>query len=239
MENNFISEEDKVVLRKVAKYLKSYNMRQGVIQIENDYYRDPEDLIRNLSNFSNNWSVEIPDFFRPYLSEIIEKSLKNLERFDMDNISYDHIDLEISSDSNTLWITRYYGYEEPGDSNGLTWGDDTEDTELVTRLLNEIKESGAEPDDDGILQLDFNGSGDSGYLEGEFSSGSGRVPAHIEDWCYEVLENNFGGWEINEGSQGYFIFNVKNRIIELEITMNQMVEESDEILSVNFGKSKE
>ena len=74
MEKNFISEEDKVVLRKVAKYLKSYNIRSGVIQVEYDYYHNPERFIRNLSNFSNEWSVEIPDFFRPYLGEIIEKT---------------------------------------------------------------------------------------------------------------------------------------------------------------------
>ena len=44
MEKNFISEEDKVVLRKVAKYLRSYNMRSGVIQIEGDFYNSGNNI---------------------------------------------------------------------------------------------------------------------------------------------------------------------------------------------------
>ncbi len=37
--------------------------------------------------------------------------------------------------------------------------------------------------------------------------------------------SNYGGWEINEGSQGYFIFDLKNKTVELNHTMN--VEESE------------
>jgi hypothetical protein len=54
-----------------------------------------------------------------------------------------------------------------------------------------------------------------------------------------VLEKNYGGWEINEGSQGYFVFDTKNNIIELEHTYNELVEETEDILSVYFGKSKD
>lgn len=238
MEKNFISEEDKVVFRKVARYLKSYNIKSGIIQIENDYYDNPEDFIRHLRNFSNNWSVEVPDFFMPYLSELIEKTISNVDDLDIQDVNYDNVEFEIDADNLTIDITRYWGYEQPGDSRGLTWGDDTEDSELVKRLTDEIKESGARPDGNGLVVLDFNGSGDSGYIEGSFSTG-GSVPPSIENWCYDVLENNFGGWEINEGSQGYFNFDLVNRIIELEFTYNELVEGTEDILSVYFGKSKE
>ena len=239
MEKKIISEEDKVVLRKVAKYLKSYNIRSGVIQVDYDYYDNPEGFIRNLTNFSNNWSVEIPDFFISYLGEIIENALKGISNLDIDNVNYDYIEVEIDSVDSTLEITRYWGYEQPGDTNGLTWGyDEDSDAEEVKRLMNEIKESGVRPDIDGRLQLDYNGSGDSGYIESFFSNGDG-VPANIENWCYEVLERNHGGWEINEGSEGYFIFDTKNNIIELEHTMNELAEETEGILSVYFGKSKD
>jgi hypothetical protein len=104
--------------------------------------------------------------------------------------------------------------------------------------MDEIKESNARPDSNGLLQLDYNGSGDSGYIESSFVDG-GRVPANIENWCYEVLENNYGGWEINEGSQGYFLFDTKNNTIELELTYNELTEENQDILSVYFGKTKD
>jgi len=238
MEKNFISEEDKLVLRKVAKYLKSYNVSSGIIQIENDFYHNPENAIRHATNFSNHWNIEIPDFFKPYLQEIITKTLNNLDYLNLDNTNYDNIEIEINANNSMLEINRYWGYEQSGDSHGLTWGDDTEDTEEVKRLMDEIKESDARPDSNGRYQLDYNGSGDSGYLESSFTNGGG-VPPNIEDWCYDVLEKNYGGWEINEGSQGYFVFDTKNNIIELEHTYNELVEETEDILSVYFGKSKD
>ena len=239
MEKNFISEEDKVVLRKVAKYLKSYNVRSGVIQVEYDYYDNPEQFINHLRNFSNEWGVEIPDFFKPYLGEIIEKTVSNLDDLDVESVNYDNVDFEIDAINFRLEITRYWGYEQSGDSSGTTWGDDPEnenEVAMVKKLMDEIKESGARPNSNGMFQLDYNGSGDSGYLESSFYNG-GKVPANIEDWCYERLEAMHGGWEINEGSQGYFTFDTKNNIIELEHTFNELVEESDDILSVYFGKS--
>lgn len=235
MENNFITDNDKAILRQVAKYLRSYDMRSGVIQIENDFYNDLDAASRHISNFSNNWGVEVPDFFNPYLEEIIKRSLRKLDYLDNDSINYDHVDIEIDSVDFTLTITRYYGYEQPGDSGGVTWGDDTDDGEMVERILSEIRASDATINSDGIVRLDYSGGGDSGYLESSFDGG-GRVPAEIEDWCYQRLENNYGGWEINEGSQGYFIFNLSSEIIELEHTYNELVEESDEIVSVYFGK---
>ena len=238
MEKIFITENDKVILRKVAKYLKSYNIISGVIQIENDFYHDPQRALSHVTNFSNHWGVEVPDFFKHYLGEIIEKVLSNIDFLDEDGVNYDNIEIEIVADSSMLDVTRHWGYERPGDSRGLTWGDDTEDTELVKRLMDEIRESGARPDSNGIIQLDYSGGGDSGYIEPSFVNG-GRVPANIEDWCYEVLENNYGGWEINEGSQGYFVFDTRKNIIELELTYNELTEETENILSVYFGKPKE
>jgi hypothetical protein len=44
----------------------------------------------------------------------------------------------------------------------------------------------------------------------------------IEQLCYDLLEANHGGWEINEGSFGEFHLIVKDNTIEL--TYNQRVE---------------
>ena len=236
MEKNFISEEDKAILRKVAKYLRSYNMRSGVIQIESDYYNHPESAADNVRNFNNNWSVEVPDFFKPYLPDIVSKCLSKIQDIDIESPNYDNVEFDIDSVDNQLSVTRFYGYEQPGDSSGMTWGDGDEDEmEEIKELISEIKASDAEIGRDGIVRLNFAGSGDSGYIEGAFDGG-GRVPSEIEDWCYRMLENNHGGWEINEGSQGYFNFDTVNNIIELEFQYNELVEETDEIISVYFGK---
>lgn len=45
----------------------------------------------------------------------------------------------------------------------------------------------------------------------------------IEGVCYDILEQSFGGWEINDGSYGTFNFDVKKR--KASLTMNERVME--------------
>lgn len=44
----------------------------------------------------------------------------------------------------------------------------------------------------------------------------------IEELCYAILEGVCGGWEINEGSYGEFVFDVKKRKVRLDF--NERVE---------------
>lgn len=240
MENTInLPEGDKLILRKLSNYFKSYGLKQAIIHIDSEWYNDISSYFTSAdARLENSWEIGIPSFSTDLfekLSSKIERSLK-WNDIDIDSPNWDYVSIVINLDLQKIDAYREYAYEEPGDSRGLTWGDDTEDTELVERLVNEIRESGAKPNSDGIVVLDFNGSGDSGYIEGSFSNG-GRVPANIENWCYEVLENNFGGWEINEGSQGYFNFDLTHRQIELEFTYNELTEKSNEIFDIDFGKT--
>jgi hypothetical protein len=65
----------------------------------------------------------------------------------------------------------------------------------IQKFLDEINSNG--------VVIDYSGGGVSGYVEGEYHSDSetGRVPDNIKNICYDLL-GEFGGWEINEGSQG-------------------------------------
>ena len=85
----------------------------------------------------------------------------------------------------------------------------------MKKVLEEIQE--VTPDN--LVSLRYNGSGDSGYMESSFENGV-LVPAEVEDFCYRLLENQHGGWEINEGSQGEFIFNIDNNSVSLEHQYN-------------------
>jgi hypothetical protein len=85
--------------------------------------------------------------------------------------------------------------------------------------------SDIEVPDDGILTITYNGGGDSGYIESSFEETGDAVPAGIEDWCYSELESHFGGWEINEGSDGKFVFDFNKSTVLLLHTMN--IEESE------------
>lgn len=45
----------------------------------------------------------------------------------------------------------------------------------------------------------------------------------IESVCYESLENAHGGWEINEGSDGTFHFDVKKRKMTLDFNEHEVI----------------
>jgi len=83
--------------------------------------------------------------------------------------------------------------------------------------------------------LRYNGSGDSGYIESEFEDGS-EVPSSVEDWAYQQLESLHGGWEINEGSDGSFVFDLDNGTITLRHSYNEEQQESLNLLSIDFGR---
>ena len=85
------------------------------------------------------------------------------------------------------------------------------------------------------MTLEYNGSGDSAYIESSFDENGDAVPAGIEDWCYRALENNFGGWEINEGSDGEFILDFNNSMLTLNHTMNTEETATDALYEESFA----
>ena len=61
-------------------------------------------------------------------------------------------------------------------------------------------------------------------VTGKFGHGKGRSLRHaIEDCVYDLLEGEHGGWELNEGSYGSFVFDVAARQIHKEF--NERIEE--------------
>lgn len=56
----------------------------------------------------------------------------------------------------------------------------------------------------GILEVTYSGSGDSGCIDG-IEIARADAGTDIETFVYDQLETRFGGWEINEGSQGTMI----------------------------------
>lgn len=74
------------------------------------------------------------------------------------------------------------------------------------------------------LKLTYNGSGDSGDIDNTFyyegDSIDFDVTDNLLDFCYDWLSDSFGGWEINEGSQGSIIFYLDNQTIQIHHDQN-------------------
>jgi hypothetical protein len=57
----------------------------------------------------------------------------------------------------------------------------------------------------------------------ETEAREGNIREIVEEVCYDKLGSSHGGWEINEGSYGTFIFDVPTRKVTLEY--NERIEE--------------
>jgi|688.fasta_scaffold18669_15 hypothetical protein len=147
-----------------------------------------------------------------------------------DNASdYFYVDGDIYPSENKIVFNQVrfteYGTEDSGTNyhfdeyEGL--GDSIEDYFIeVRKFLDKKKITSA--------TVSYNGGGDSGYIEGTYESekGTGDISGEIEDICYSLLEE-YGGWEINEGSQGTIVFTKDE--IEVNHEWNTEVDETNEI----------
>lgn len=61
-----------------------------------------------------------------------------------------------------------------------------------------------------------------------------EVPVPLQDFCYNRLESLFGGWEINEGSQGRFEVDMEDKSVTLYHQSNIEESESNTIFEEKF-----
>ena len=234
-----LTPEDKKYLRGVSNYLRSYGMIDGSIEIDIDsgYDFDSSDIDwKNITHFSNNYRAEVPEG----LISILEKIMKYIDDeslFKMpedDDISYERVDFDIDTERQEISVNHWWSFYDTGDSNSVEW-----EGEQGKEIFEEWQEEGVfdelEIPDNGILTVKYNGGGDSGFIENTFEEIGDQVPATIEDWCYNELEDHFGGWEINEGSDGEFVFDFNNMTITLNHSYNIEETTSDTIYKEDFS----
>lgn len=228
MEN--LNDKDKVLLRSLSRYLRSHGMKYGLIDFELDWGNKLS--LDDKTSFGNNWTAEIPEFIKPTLQKVIDFIKSSLDSLGgLDNVSFNQVEINIDAVDQELTVSRNYGYYEESDTMTNTW-DMEDDPEPLANIFSALDESGEKLDD--VLTLRYNGSGDSGYIEDEFEEG-GTAPKPLEDFCYDQLEALHGGWEINEGSQGYFEIDTVNKTITLNHAFNEEKTESDNLLQFYFG----
>ncbi len=170
--------------------------------------------------FSNNYSAEIPDGLIEILKKVLNYVCENdlITHPDVDDVNWEKIDIEIDCDDSTITVAHDYNYYDTGD--GETYSTSLEE-DPENESLKEVFEV-LENDEDNqtrFLEVEYSGSGDSGYIEDYFTNGF-SIPAPVEDFLYHMLENRFGGWEINEGSQGRFEIDLDKKEIILNHIYN-------------------
>jgi hypothetical protein len=134
------------------------------------------------------------------LDNIEPDNFENDEFHDQDELDYFSIDFDFDCLSKTIDVNCNFSvrnYDDAGSSGEIP-------EEVFDKIFKEYSVT--------KIVCTYNGGGDSGYIESDMELGGDTVPtpSEIEDYCYTVLED-FGGWEINEGSQGNITFNLKSK----------------------------
>lgn len=212
---NILSEDEKKYLRRTCRYLGSLGMTEGLVEFDlSDGSIDPEDVDWNyVTHFSNNYHAEIPIGLIPILKHVLSHvhSKDLIDYADIDGMNWERVEVLIDCDTSEISVSYDYGYYEPGETQANSWDlEEYENDEDFIAMFDELRGIASS----NYLELDYNGSGDSGYIEGNFTNGD-SVPTTFESWCYDILESEHGGWEINEGSQGKFEIDLDKGVIEL------------------------
>ena len=234
-----LTPEEKKYLNRTCNYLASMGMTEGTISIELDAEQgdlSQEDINwEYVQHFENNYRADLPGGLRPILQKVMNHVIDEgvFESPDFDAMSYQNISIEIDCSRKELTVTHDYSYYGREDGSSIEYDSD-EDKAVFDKWMEEDLQD-VEVPSEGILTLSYNGGGDSGYIESSFDETSDAVPASIEDWCYKQLESHFGGWEINEGSDGRFIFDFNNSTVNLDHTYNTEENATNTLFEENFS----
>ena len=234
-----LTPEEKQYLRRISNYLGSMGMQDGNIEIEMDNQEefDYDNVSWDyVTHFTNNYNADIPSGLIPILQKIMKYCDDNnlIKEPDYDDMNYQRLEYDIDIDSKKINFTRLWSFYTRGEGSSVTWEDEQGKAQFEHWEEIGVLEDLTIPDD-GILTVTYNGSGDSGYLESSFNETGDGVPAAMEDWCYRELSDNYSGWEINEGSDGSFIFNFHDMTIELIHTENIEDNASDTYYEESFN----
>ena len=233
--NELITTEDKKYLERISRYVQSLGQKDVEIRIEANEWDNKTEISdiewETITHFGWDSRLDIPSGF----IEILQKIFNHLESSgeysfpDIEGLNYHDFLIDFDTSNRELTIKQLYGYYDVGGESEVEFEGDEVDMDSFRKELN--------PNDipnDGVLTVRYNGGGDDGSIDGQFDEISESVPSLMEDFCYDKLSRNFGGWENNEGGEGYFIFDFKNNSVTLYHTENVEENDSNTLFEIEF-----
>ena len=174
--------------------------------------------------FSSNRYVGGEALMNPSMDTLIEYIYEIVKHFDNDAVFDFEVDYDLISyeEFNFVFDFKQKEFEIIHEYNYY-------DTNYTTseKEFDDISGSAKEEIDEfcsanKMFKVSFEGSGDSGYIENYGVNEDDErfdTPGGLEDVFYDML-SNYGGWEINEGSQGDFTVDCNQKVITLEYGEN-------------------
>jgi len=218
--------DDKKIFKMLVLYLKSNAITECHIEV--NYWGEFESLsYSKISDDDTNRKISIIPEFEKWLDNYIENFDTDFFYGDNDYSENGGLVFYINLDKLTMTIRGYY-YEQGTESAFSETDFDDLRTDYQEKLSEYIKEGVTE------IKVYYSGGGDSGQVDSmEIDGNSADLNGIIEDISYTML-SDFGGWEINEGSQGYIEFDMVNKSASVHHEWNNEEVITKEIEVINL-----
>lgn len=230
--------------KKAFNYLKKYALSNGLSSVgysfEYNYSPDTDVNVDEFTLSDGYWghdelqipqsiAIKIHEFYNRELKDKIEDVWNNFpgdDEFSQGGLNLT-FNFNISEVSAVVWAD-YYG---EGDEQIETW--EVDEDESLVQCIDDLKSMDEETEEMSEARLDFSGGGDSGYIQDEMETNLGTydAPESCKDYMYQKLP---GGWEINEGSQGYGVFDLEKGTFTLYYTENTEGQHTNTFFEENF-----
>lgn len=194
--------------------------------------------------YASNRYVGGEALMNPAMDTLIDYIYKIVEHFDndaefdfevdYDSVSYEEYSFVFDFKQKEFEIIHTYSYY---DTNYVTSEEEFDD--ISGSAKEEIDEFCSA---NKMFKVSFAGGGDSGYIESDGVNEDDErfdLPGGVEDVLYRML-SNYGGWEINEGSQGDFTIDCNQKSIILEFGENFEASKSNDVFKskINYELSR-
>jgi len=196
-----LDEKDIRILNTFSLYLQSFGSRIGKFSVDVGTDGDVDWYYSEW--MGDGTKMRIPSY------DAVDELLKKIYKENEDIILYDIFGSDdrgsftfiINVENKTLTMSaNVYQMETEYTADEYEW-DDIYSESVKNWFLEKSQ-------DHRIGTVNYEGSGDSGYIEQDIRFENGEresCPADVEEFLYGKL-SYYGGWEINEGSQGEFKF---------------------------------
>jgi hypothetical protein len=191
-------------LELLLKFLNKLNVNTASLDV--DIY-DGE-----ISNVDGGMSTDTGSYFNlpqplsSYIDDIVEPYVEEyFETYEsMEGVEYDDF-----TGQETLTIIFYPKERKIEITSEEVWSDtEANESEIDLNNYPDLKESVNQVFEefgyDGEIMIDYEGSGDDGYINNtmKINGVEQDLNEEIEEIVYNVLGNFYGGWENNDGSKG-------------------------------------
>ena len=205
----------------VFKMMSSYVQKMGCDSAEmmGEYWDDELFSDRNF-NCKNGGTYKFPFDASDVINGWVDSLYLDIDSYEDEGLN--SVWLEISPKDNSISVIAGFSETQLGEEQLIV--ESLSDKLNVEELKMEFEEDFGDLKN---IEVQFNGYGDSGGLEGITVDGeeygSDRIPRSLKEVLYPMLQN-FGGWEIDSGSEGFFDIDLENDKVVLHFHWNEQVD---------------